>query len=225
MRVSVFGERHLVVKVEKENLGTDNWHGLDIIWKAFQDSYNIWRKKENGDSLIFFADRKEDFIKRFKFYYENIKLEFMTPETQNLDAHKQISIMIISALETNVFEQESEDDKIPLGPQAVVLDVALSFLLTSINAKLRDIRLQPIRLVLPVALACETSYFDILRRMLYYEYSTIKGNRENGDKDIVNILEWSDRFFLLEYIILLENGIDPRLVKDSVRKAVNVTGN
>ena len=40
MRVSVFGERHLVVKVEKENLGTDNWHGLDIIWKAFQDSYN-----------------------------------------------------------------------------------------------------------------------------------------------------------------------------------------
>lgn len=213
-----------MVKLEIENLEKPGWNGLEKLWKALNESYDIWRKKENGDSLIFFAERKKDFINKFIEYYDYIKTHYMTSETKALDTHKQISIMVISALETRIFEQNCEEDKIPLGPQAVVLDVALSFLLSSINSKLKDIKLQPIRLRLPVALACETSYFDILRRMLYYEYSTVEGWKEEGYKKIVNILEWSDRFFLLEYIILLENGIDPRLVKDSVRKAVRDVG-
>lgn len=215
----------MVVRVEMEKLENPSWQGLEKLWKALNDSYDIWRKKENGDSLIFFTERKKDFINKFKEYYEYIKSHYMTSETKALDTHKQISIMVISALEAKIFEQNCDEDKIALGPQAVVLDVALSFLLSSINAKLKDIKLQPIRLRLPVALACETSYFDILRRMLYYEYSTVEGREEEGYKKIVNILEWSDRFFLLEYIILLENGIDPRLVKDSVRKVVRDAGN
>ncbi len=184
-------------------------------WSALENAYTIWSRKDDGNTLSFHPERKAEFLELFDGYYETIKGQFMTLATKGLDAHKQAAIMVISVLEANIFEQSKMEGKVSLGVQAIVLDVALSYLEKSINGKLKEIGIHAIRLELPMALACETSYFNILRRILYYE------NNENGSYEMkYNIIEWADRFFLLEYIVLLKNGIDPQIVKDSSRATI-----
>lgn len=209
----------MVLKMETGQNGGTKLPAVENFWLGLENSYNNWRKKENGNTLSFHPERKKDFSKLFSRYYNVIKNQFMTPETEGLDVHKQSAIMVISALEANIIEQTQEEGKVALGAQAVILDVAFSYLEQSINNKLKEIGAHTVKLKLPVALACDTSYFNILRRILYYE-----DNRVEIDDDFYkmsyNVIEWSDRFFLLEYITLLSNGIDPQLVKDRFRKLV-----
>lgn len=207
------------MKDEKAN--SKRWYGAEKLWDALRESCDFWNKKEDSAQLIFHLERRGEFIDIFAKYYESIKKQFMTPDTKALDTHKQVAIMLLSAWEANAIEQvPCEEGQIPLGCQAVILDVALSYLEQSINKKLADIKVRPINLKLPEALACDTSYFNILRRMLYYELFLGGQQGSKGYRMSYNILEWSDRFFLLEYIALLENGIDPKLIKDSVRKDI-----
>lgn len=213
----------MVVRMKENYLTGTRWYGAENLWAALQEACAFWNQKEAEEKLTFHSERKKEFIDFFAKYYETIKGQFMTPETKALDTHKQAAIMLISAWEANAIEQTPcEEGQIPLGCQAVMLDVAFSYLEQSINRKLEDIRVRPIKLKLPEALACDTSYFNILRRMLYYELPTRGRQGSEKYKMNYNILEWSDRFFLLEYITLLENGIDPKLIKDNVRKG---TGN
>ena len=209
----------MVLKMETEKNSGTKLPAVENFWSELKNSCNKWSKKENGNTLSFHPERKNDFFKLFSKYYNIIKEQFMTPETKGLDAHKQSAIMVISALEANIIEQTQEEGKVALGVQAVILDVAFSYLEKNINNKLEEIGAHTVKLKLPIALACETSYFDILRRILYYE-----DQREKIDDDCYkmsyNVIEWSDRFFLLEYITLLSNGIDPQLVKDKFRKLV-----
>lgn len=207
--------------MRNEKVNNKRWYGAEKLWDALQESCDLWNKKESSAQLTFHSERREEFIDIFAKYYESIKEQFMTSDTKALDTHKQVAIMMISAWEANVIEQAPcEEGQIPLGCQAVILDVALSYLEQSVNKKLADIKVRPIKLKLPEALACDTSYFNILRRMLYYELFLGRQQGSNGYGMTYNILEWSDRFFLLEYITLLENGIDPKLIKDSIRKSI-----
>ena len=207
--------------MKDEDLNDAMWYGPKRFFEALQESCAFWNKKENVAKLNFHSEREADFEKIFANYYKTIKKQFMTPETKALDTHKQAAIMLISAWEAKVITQaRCEEGQIPLGYQAVALDVAISYLEQSINKKLADIRVRPIELKLPTALACDTSYFNILRRLLYYELSVEKKQGGKEYKMYYNIMEWADRFFLLEYITLLENGIDPILLKDKVRKGM-----
>ena len=58
---------------------------------------------------------------------------------------------------------------------------------------------------LPLAISCETPYMEIICRLLYYN--------KNEEDMCFNVLELSDRYFLLEYINLIQNGIEPYLLK------------
>lgn len=209
----------MVLKMEAGKNSETKLPDVENFWRALENSYDSWSKKENGSTLSFHSERKNDFFESFSRYYNIIKNQFMTPETKGLDAHKQSAIMVISSLETNIIEQLQEEGKVALGAQAVILDVALSYLEKSINNKLKGIGVKTVRLKLPTALACETSYFNILRRILYYEDPRVKRD-DSFYKMSYNVIEWADRFFLLEYITLLNNGIDPQLVKDRFRNFV-----
>ena len=194
-----------------------NSYGAIKNWNALKESFLNWSKKSEKGTFCFNEEKKQQFCDRFDDNYNTILNELMTSNTKTLDAHKQAAIIVISALESNVITQTCQDDEmISLGPYAVVLDVALSFLLKTINEKVKKLT-KPIReLSLPTALACERDYFDIMRRLLYYEDPNVKDKGINY-KTSFSIIEWADRFFLLEYITLLENHIDPRLVKDIIR--------
>ncbi len=58
--------------------------------------------------------------------------------------------------------------------------------------------------IFPDAQSCKTSYIDIICRNLYYARTDFQ----------MNPLDLADRLFLIEYIALLKEGINPDILKD-----------
>lgn len=133
---------------------------------------------------------------------------FMQTDTGAMDAHKQAAILTISCLEANVIEHRLDDsEKISIVPQSTALNVTLSYMKRCMNDTLKEkgIAKRIDKYYLPVAIACDTPYQEIMCRLLYHEQT---------EKDMtLNVLELSDRYFLLEYINLLQRGIEPHTLK------------
>lgn len=175
-------------------------------------------QKNKNIKLSVDESRKSAFSERFWQNYDMIENEFMTKETKALDAHKQAAVSVISMLESGIITYETNiDNRICIAPYAAALTVGLSYLCDRMNEILGDIEKKPITLYLPMALACDTPYFDIMCRMLYYEDPNSDGPKPMPPTSY-NILEWADRFFMIEYITLLENGLNPYKVKDIIAR-------
>lgn len=191
-------------------------YGAESFWNAMEASCKERNKGINpkSDEFVSLQEQKRDeFIKRFESNYDTIRKQFMTKDTKALDCHKQAAVFIASALEAEVLVQTSPEDKIALGPYMVLLNVSFSYLANHIDNRIKTIGKSISKLSLPYALACDTPYFEILCRILYYEDCNIKARKLEYCKGY-NILDWADRFFLLEYITLLQNNIEPLLLKD-----------
>ena len=114
---------------------------------------------------------------------------------------------------SNAIQQSVKDDEIALAPYAVALNVGLSFLLDRLNEKLTAAGAKEIEeFQLPFPIACDTPYFESLCRMLYYEDNN-EGKSGISYEMSLNMVEWADRFFLLEYILLQKNKINPWILK------------
>lgn len=181
-------------------------------WDALRSACN--QLSTDGD-ISFHEEAYSQYKNRFTFYYDLVLKQFMTEETKELDEHKQASVIVISAVESNAIQQTVQDDEISLAPYAVALQVGFSFLLDRINEKLKIAGELPIKeFQLPFPLACNTPYFESLCRMLYYEDGGVK--KVGIDYPMTfNIVDWSDRFFLLEYILLQKNKINPWVLREN----------
>lgn len=179
-------------------------------WAALQSAYN---QISGGQDISFHEEAYPQFEEKFMYYYNLVLKQFMTEDTKELDEHKQASVIIISAIESNVIQQTVQADEIPLATYAIALQVGLSFLLDRINDKLKIVGEDPIKeFELPFPLACNTPYFESLCRMLYYEDSKIEKHGIDYPMTF-NIVDWSDRFFLLEYILLQKNKVNPWVLR------------
>ena len=189
------------------SIGESKTEGIvSAAWKAIEEGYEECCKKY--DRVIFHEDRYEEFERLFMEQYRDVKDRFMVDNTVALDSHKQAAILTICCLEANVIEHISDDpNQISIVPQMIAINVALSYMKNCINEVLKDkgINKKIDIYYLPVALACETPYQEIMCRMLYYE--------QNESDMSFNVLELADRYFLLEYINLLQRGIEPNLLK------------
>lgn len=186
--------------------------GIDASWITLQ-------KACEGEPLLRFReDRYEQYAKAFEDHYKNIKENFMSEDTESLDIHKQAAIIMISALEAQVFEQTPPGPgKIPVGPYMAALNVALSYLEDHIKRVMKCVDSdKEAELLFPIAFACDTHYFEIMRRMLLYEDPN-PGPGNPGYALGYNILEWADRFYLLEYITVLASGINPSVYKSAAQ--------
>lgn len=178
-------------------------------WVAIMEEYKDYRN--NYPELIFHNDKKMKFNQTFHDGYKKIMDEFMIEETTILDSHKQAALLIICFLEANVIEHPlDEKDEISLVPQMIALNIGLSYMLLCLNDRLEKhgIKKKIVRYYMPVATACDTPYPEILCRILYQEQHFLNMN--------FNVLELSDRLFLLEYVNLLQYGIEPYLLKETV---------
>lgn len=176
---------------------------IEFVWKAIKSECE---KFQNEDPTIKFNDQKHDAFKNlFTDYYDNIMDRFMR-DTTELDSHKQAAIITISCLESNIVEHKVESDQISIVPQLIAINVGLSYMNDRLNEVLSKKHIRQIdQYDLPIAIACDTPYIEIMSRMLYYE---------QHEEDIsFNILELADRYFLLEYINLIQQGIEPDLLK------------
>ncbi len=179
---------------------------VDVAWKTIKEGYE--ESREVYPDLVFNSEKFEEFSVLFRKKYEDIMARFMKKNTEALDAHKQAAILTICCLELNVIQHNLQDaDQISIVPQLIAINVGLSYMRNCINdiLKKKKIHKKIDNYYLPIAIACDTPYQEIICRILYYE--------QNEEDMSFNVLELSDRYFLLEYINLLQRGIEPHLLK------------
>lgn len=192
-------------------MSEDIWGLTDKVWETIGAQAEQAKKKY--PSLIFHDEKKEEFNQKYKEKYNEIMSRFMTQDTKELDSHKQAAIIIICCLQVGVIEYSEslpdKKDEFLLLPQIIAVNVGLSFMQDCLTQRLKEkgIRKKVEQYYFPVAFACDTPYGNIMCRILYYE-------QNENDMDF-NVLELSDRLFLLEYINLLQYGIDPTYLKES----------
>lgn len=199
------------------------------IEKAWDALKNVCDHLDEEANVYFSEKSYPEFAQLFTRYYKLFLDNFMTEKTTELDEHKQAAIIVISAIEANVILQSTKEGEIPLAPYAVALKVGLSFLLDRINERLlnckdklrkadsqgREEKINIDEFYLPYPLACDTPYFESLCRILYFENGGAE-KEEIGYPMKYNIVEWADRFFLLEFILLQQNGINPWLLRETI---------
>ncbi len=177
---------------------------INYTWEQFKEHYNDFKKNE--PNLFFHDDKYEKYCQLFIEKYEDILKRFMKNTTE-LDSHKQAAIITICCLEADIITHEVDDMHISIIAEIIAVNVAISYMNDQLNEKLKEkgIGKKIPQFRLPIAISCDTPYIEIMCRLLYY-------NKTEKDMSF-NILELSDRYFLIEYINLLQNNIEPYLLK------------
>lgn len=178
----------------------------ELVWDSLEDYYNA-RIYGKYFGIKFNFKKKENFINYFKVEYNNILNNYMKNNLHPLDRHKQTAILISDIIENDVIYSEyNEKNKIFIGVEQLALLFGLSFMRANLNDILKQKNIKEIeRYVFPEPMSCNTPYFDVLTRDLYFQ-------KHNNNS--VYILFLSHILFQIEYWTLKENGIDPKKIKE-----------
>lgn len=177
---------------------------IKFAWKSIQSECERFQEKD--PTIKFNEDKFEIFDKLFRQKYQNIMDRFMK-DTTELDAHKQAALITICCLQAKIIEQVVEDGKISIAPELVAINVGLSYMNDRLNERLQKRHLNQIgEYIFPVPIACETPYIEVMSRILYYE--------QHEEDMSFNVMELSDRYFLIEYINLIQHGVEPLMLKE-----------
>ena len=175
------------------------WDLLDTTIKEIQ--------KKNPE--VFCNGTQESFDREFRKLYEYIKDNFMKDEVKNLDRHKVASIIIVSIIKMQVVGYKGnlpEDSKF-FAPYVIAASVGITYMMDRLNLLLREKNLKQVdRLWFPDALSCDTEYIEIFSRNLYF------ANEISGWS--LNPLDIAEKLFVLEYVTLEKNDIDPHVLKE-----------
>lgn len=180
---------------------------IKVFWDALNQIVEHHRKIDSYIKL------NKDKYPRFESYatnlYENIKSKYMKPSTKSLDRHKLSAIMIVSAVENEVvsYDRAPNSNFVFLGCEMFAAEAALECMRKLLNDKLEEAHCDSKveRFYMPDAFACDTPYFDIFCRNLYY-----------AKKDYqLNPLELSEKLFLLEYITIIKKDINTSYLHDN----------
>lgn len=179
-------------------------------------SAKIWDLIYQGVEAITFGNEqikynkesKELFHNTFVKMYENLANEYMADADEPLDRHKVAAITIVSAIKANVITSNKNDEGIIFwGNYTLATDSAFVYMLSEMNKRLSEKgEKQVTGYFFPHAMACETDYYKIFYRNLYFA--------NNNDEWGLNPLDIAERLFLLEYMTLEKNGIDPNILKE-----------
>ncbi len=178
-------------------------------WEYIED-----RAREKPANVIFNIDKKEAFVESYIKDYDKIIHKYMRKDTTSLDSHKCAALFIIQCLKNKVFTTiEDTNDKsstINIYPQIVAIDIAFAFMLKCLNEALnkKNLRKKIKKYILPMPYSCDRPYVEVMSRILYYE------GKENDMQLSYNYFELSDRLFLIEYLTLLQCGIEPLILRD-----------
>lgn len=176
----------------------------DKVWSLLEEEFENNRSNPN---LKFDASKKEAFQKEFENTYHQFLETYMDETVRHLDRHKVAAIIIVSLLEVAPLSYENlDEDFFFVGQEVAAFKIGLAYMLEKLNEKLlsRKINKKLKKFTFPNAQSCPTAYMEIMCRSLYYTKT----------KYMLNPLELANELFLLEYISLTKEGIDPDLLKD-----------
>lgn len=174
------------------------------VWEALEKTCHRYSEKDNK---IKFQSNFDQFHSKFALTYNKIKTEYMRTDVLELDRHKIIAAMLTTCLENSVITYSGNNPRlVSLAEYMIPVEVGLNWMLSGLNRELKNKQknFSISRYVMPNAFACPTPYFEVFCRNLYYA-------KEKGPG--LNPLDIAEKLFLLEYITLLSNGIDPKVLK------------
>ena len=176
-------------------------------WNELKNTVEYYQKKDNS---IFFDDsdgKFQGFYETFKSKYKAIQANYMKKRVTTLDRHKVAAVMIVTTIEKDVIKYRAplQNEHVFLGAEMFSTEVALSWMLDSLNKKLNELGKTPLDAYhMPKAFSCDTPYFEIFTRNLFFTYKDYK----------LSPLDIAEKLFLLEYISLLKNDIDPSILHE-----------
>lgn len=179
---------------------------INKIWNI--TSQGAQMMKDECGEVTYNKKSKEYFGKTFESLYVYIANEYMRCPDEPLDRHKVAAITIISIIKADVVTSDySSEDNIFFGNYTLATDSGLQYMLSELNKRLHEKGMRQVeRYYFPIAMACETDYYRIFYRNLYFA--------NNNEKWNLNPLDIAERLFLLEYMTLEKNGINPEVLKE-----------
>lgn len=137
---------------------------------------------------------------KFKEFYDKFMDDHMCDQVECLDRHKVAAIFIKTIIDEKIIISEIKERKnyMSVASEMIATEIALSWMMSELNEILVQHSLNKIeRYSMPIAFACSTPYFEVFCRNLH----------NASESYCVNPIDIADKFFLLEYITLLENNI------------------
>lgn len=180
---------------------------IDKIWELLE--VTVKQIKKQMPDVILDDGSYTRFSNNFKNLYNEIKEHYMESKVKNLDRHKVASSIITSIINSNIiiYQGEIEQDKEFFGQYLIAASVGITFMQNQLNQILIEKNKEPIKsLWFPDPLSCDTPYFEIFCRNLYFS--------NNNDNWGINPLDIAEKLFLLEYVTLEKCGIDPHVLKE-----------
>ncbi len=172
-----------------------NWEPvIDSAWQAIEEGCRKYAKQY--PSLTFHKDNKESFRKLF---HEMCAVGA-------LGYHKLAAILTIACLQSNAVGHTLDDKtEISIIPQMIAVNIGFSYMKDCMNDILKKSGIKKTikRYYFPASLAGDTSYPETLCQLLYHE-------QKEGRFDVLDL---ADKYFLLEYLNLLQQGIEPCQIK------------
>lgn len=185
---------------------------IDKTWELLNKTI-IELKDEN---ILIDNDAYENFKKIFKDLYDEIRKAYMEKKEESLDRHKLASIIIVSILKSGCIKHQNpidENNEIFFAPYVLATSVGMTFMQRELNKTLKRKKKKMIqKLTFPDAFSCDTSYFDIFCRNLYYA----NDNKQYG----LNPLDIAEKLFLLEYIAVKNEKIDVNILKTKAKTEI-----
>ena len=175
---------------------------IDAYWKELKNATTYYRKKNKN--IVFDDSKYQEFYDVFKKKYNAIRHEYMKENVTALDRHKVAAVMIVTSIEVKAvsYRGELSEKQHFLGSEMFSTEVALSWMLDTLNKKLVGLGKTPIvSYHMPKAFSCDTPYFEVFTRNLFFSNRDYK----------LSPLDVSEKLFLIEYISLLKNNIDPSI--------------
>jgi len=147
---------------------------------------------------------KQSFIQGFCADYSYFVQEFMAIKDAKLDRHKVTAIAMINLMRIDMFKNPpKQDDRLSSFPQQeIAIDVGLSFMLDQLNYELKErlrLRNELPKYNLPYSFSTEAPYAQMLARELCLTQK----------RYMLNPIALADKLFMIEYITLLSNNINP----------------
>lgn len=161
------------------------------IWKMFEECSQDMQGNDNR--IQFHSEKETIFSDEFEKSYKYILNQFMIKGYEKegtLDHHKIAALIVICGIKSKFVSMNPvPEETVFLGNESIALSVALSFMQSILNNKLKaaHVKKRIEKYVFPKAWTCDTCYFDIMVRNLYYA-------REHWK---LNPLELAEKFFLI----------------------------
>lgn len=175
----------------------------DDFWDLVQKGAKIYGR---ADSSVKVHKKKDAFKKTYVDLYKEISAKYMKNFKEPLDRHKVAAILIISVIKADILSVKENTERFT-GNYALAVEVGLNYMMDELNRRLQKKGQRTLESYnFPTPWTCDTPYYRIFYRNLYYA--------DKNEKWGLNPLDIAEKLFLLEYITLLKNDIDPEILQE-----------